>query len=75
MTERTAIFNHPQERKPSFRLALCAVFLAVAVIGLGAFTRLAAIPDVRIEDMNSCMQVAAGSHCLAATLKSTATGE
>jgi cytochrome c oxidase assembly protein subunit 15 len=40
MTERTAIFNHPQERKPSFRLALCAVFLAVAVIGLGAFTRL-----------------------------------
>jgi len=42
---------------------------------VGAFTRLAAIPDVRIEDMNSCMQVAAGSHCLAATLKSTATGD
>ena len=42
---------------------------------VSAFTRLAAIPDVRIEDMNSCMQVATGSHCLAATLKSTATGD
>ena len=34
------LFNAPPGRKPSFRLALCAVFLAAAVIGLGAFTRL-----------------------------------
>lgn len=38
-----------------------------------AFERLAVIPDVRIEDLNACMQIAAGSQCLAATLKSTTT--
>jgi DNA-binding transcriptional LysR family regulator len=35
-----------------------------------AFMRLAAIPDVRIEDLNSCMQIASGGECLAATLES-----
>jgi cytochrome c oxidase assembly protein subunit 15 len=34
------MFNSPQNRKPSFRLALLAACLAVAVILLGAFTRL-----------------------------------
>jgi cytochrome c oxidase assembly protein subunit 15 len=32
--------DKPELRRPSFYLALCAVFLAVGVIGLGAFTRL-----------------------------------
>jgi len=32
--------NAAQGQKPTYKLALCAVFLAVAVIGLGAFTRL-----------------------------------
>lgn len=34
------MFNQAENRKPGFRLALCAVVLAVAVIVLGAFTRL-----------------------------------
>ncbi len=33
-------FNRAENRKPGFRLALCAVILAVGVIALGAFTRL-----------------------------------
>jgi cytochrome c oxidase assembly protein subunit 15 len=40
MADRIPIFNDPQQRMPSFRLALCGVFLALAVIALGAFTRL-----------------------------------
>jgi cytochrome c oxidase assembly protein subunit 15 len=36
-----ALFNAPENRKPGFRLALIAVLLAVVVVGLGAFTRLA----------------------------------
>jgi cytochrome c oxidase assembly protein subunit 15 len=36
-----ALFNTPESRKPGFRLALVAVLLAVVVVGLGAFTRLA----------------------------------
>lgn len=35
-----ALFNHAQNRKPGFRLALIASLLAVVVVGLGAFTRL-----------------------------------
>ncbi|MCZ6828739.1 MAG: COX15/CtaA family protein [Gammaproteobacteria bacterium] len=34
------LFNKVQQRKPSYRLALCAVVLAAGVIALGAFTRL-----------------------------------
>jgi len=34
------MFNRPENRKPSFRLALFGVFLALGVIVLGAFTRL-----------------------------------
>ena len=34
------MFNIPEKRKPSFRLALAGVVLAVGVIVLGAFTRL-----------------------------------
>ncbi len=34
------MFNSPENRKPSFRLALLGVLLALAVIVLGAFTRL-----------------------------------
>ena len=34
------MFNSPEKRKPSFRLALFGVILAVSVIVLGAFTRL-----------------------------------
>jgi cytochrome c oxidase assembly protein subunit 15 len=34
------MFNSPEKRKPSFRLALFGVCLAVGVIVLGAFTRL-----------------------------------
>jgi cytochrome c oxidase assembly protein subunit 15 len=34
------MFNSPQNRKPSFRLALAATCFAMAVIILGAFTRL-----------------------------------
>ena len=36
-----ALFNAPENRKPGFRLALIASLLAVVVVGLGAFTRLA----------------------------------
>lgn len=36
-----ALFNTPESRKPGFRLALIASLLAVVVVGLGAFTRLA----------------------------------
>lgn len=36
-----ALFNAPELRKPGFRLALIASLLAVVVVGLGAFTRLA----------------------------------
>lgn len=35
-----ALFNSPDRRKPGFRLALFGLLLAIAVIGLGAFTRL-----------------------------------
>jgi len=35
-----SFFNHPGQRKPGFRLALAATVLAVAVVMLGAFTRL-----------------------------------
>lgn len=38
-----------------------------------AFARLATVPDVQIEDLNSCLQVAAQSPCVAATLLSEAT--
>ena len=34
------MFNSPENRKPSFRLALLGVLLALTVIVLGAFTRL-----------------------------------
>ena len=40
-----------------------------------AFSRLAAIPDVRIEDLNSCMQIASSGECLAATLESKIHGK
>lgn len=40
-----------------------------------AFARLAALPDVRIEDLNSCMQIAADGHCLAVTLESKTLGK
>lgn len=36
-----ALFNAAQNRKPAFRLALIASLLAIVVVGLGAFTRLA----------------------------------
>jgi cytochrome c oxidase assembly protein subunit 15 len=36
-----ALFNAPENRKPGFRLALIASLLAIVVVGLGAFTRLA----------------------------------
>lgn len=36
-----ALFNAPELRKPGFRLALIASLLAIVVVGLGAFTRLA----------------------------------
>ena len=35
------MFNHPQKRYAGFKLALAGCLLAVIVIGLGAFTRLA----------------------------------
>jgi hypothetical protein len=35
-----------------------------------AFARLAALPDVRIEDLSACMHVAAQSLCIATTLAS-----
>ena len=35
------LFNQTQNRKPGFKLALCGSILAVFVLGLGAFTRLA----------------------------------
>ncbi len=35
-----------------------------------AFNRLAVVPNVRIEDMNSCMQVCADSHCITVALHS-----
>ncbi len=40
-----------------------------------ALARLARVPDVRIEDMNSCMQVAETGQYLAATLASKVAGE
>lgn len=35
------LFNSPEQRKPGFRLALCACLVAVVVLGMGVFTRLA----------------------------------
>jgi cytochrome c oxidase assembly protein subunit 15 len=36
-----ALFNLPEKRRPGFKLALFACALAIVVLGLGAFTRLA----------------------------------
>jgi heme a synthase len=36
-----SFFNSPEQRKPSFRLALVACLVAVIVLGMGVFTRLA----------------------------------
>ncbi|MGJ8687144.1 MAG: COX15/CtaA family protein [Spongiibacteraceae bacterium] len=36
-----SIFNHPNLRKPGFTLSLIACFVAVIVLGMGVFTRLA----------------------------------
>lgn len=35
------LFNQPELRKPGFRLAFCACLVAVIVLGMGVFTRLA----------------------------------
>lgn len=36
-----SFFNHPNLRKPGFKLSLAACFVAVVVLGMGVFTRLA----------------------------------